>query len=180
METSALASSVTGQPEYDLPADMAVFRSLQYKGFRVKSLTFNEFNEYLDGYNAPAGTTPYSTGIPVVFMVWESKLRVFPTPSESVANGFKIYYMRHPIQVTTTADTPELPVEYHKAIVDYCLQQAYELDEDAEKYAMKAAAFKEKTALLNNRNTTNEEYYPKITVLPQDDIGYYSPYGWGY
>lgn len=180
METSATAASAVGQTDYSLPSDLAVFRSLQYKGFRVKFQTFNEFNEYLDGYNAPVGSNPYGPGIPTVFMIWENKLRVFPSPNEAIADGFKIYYMRHPVQVSTTADTPELPVEYHKAIVDYCLQQAYELDEDAEKYAMKQAAFREKTQLLNNRNQANEEYYSKITILPQDDMGYYSPYGWGY
>lgn len=178
MEASATANSVYGQADYDLPDDMAVFRSLQYKGLRVKFMTFNEFNEYLDGYNASPSF--FGPGIPTVFMIWEGKLKVFPTPNESITNGFKIYYMRHPVQVLTTADTPELPVEYHKAIVDYCLQQAYELDEDAEKFAVKQAEFKRKTDLLNNRNQSNEEAYPRITILPQDDTGHYSPYGWGY
>lgn len=180
METSATAASVVGQSDYNLPSDLAVFRSLQYKGFRVKFLTFNEFNEYLDGYNAPVGSNSYGPGVPTVFMIWQNKLTVFPSPNEAIVDAFKIYYMRHPVQVATTVDTPELPVEYHKAIVDYCLQQAYEMDEDSEKYAMKAAAFRDKTQLLNNRNTTNEEYYSKITVLPQDEMGHYSPYGWGY
>lgn len=163
-----------------MPEDLAVFRSLQFKGYKVKFMTFNEFNEYLDGYNATSPENPYGPGVPAVFMVWDKKLKVFPSPSQAVANGFKIYYMRHPVQVATTADVPELPIEYHRAIVDYCLQQAYELDEDAEKYAIKQAAFKNRLDTLNNRNIENEEYYPKVTVLPQDDMTYYSPYGWGY
>lgn len=178
METSATANSVINQADYSLPTDLAVFRSLQYKGSRVKLMTFNEFNEYLDGYNSSTNTV--GPGIPTVFMIYAGKMTVFPVPSEAIAGGFKIYYTRHPVQVSTTADTPELPVEYHQAIVDYCLQRAYELDEDSEKYAMKQASFKNRVDLLNNRNTENNEYYPKITILPQDDIGGYHPYGWGY
>lgn len=177
METTSSANSVINQMEYDFPADLSVFRSMKYKGYRLKQMSFNEFNEYLDGYSADPGITPYGPGIPSVFMVWNNKITVFPKPSEAIVGGFTLYYMRHCVQVATVADVPEVPVQYHKALVDYCLQQAYELDEDENKYNLKKADFEQKTMKLNDRNKwLGQEVYPRITVLPEDagfsDNGY--------
>lgn len=181
METTAVADSVSGQAVYDFPSDLSVMRSLQYKGFRVKYLSLNEFNENIDGWNAPGATNPYGPGIPTMFMTWKNQITVFPTPNESVVGGFTIFYARHPLQVTTVADTPEVPIQYHKAIIDYCLEQAYELDEDSEKQQLKGAAFNDKVMRLNDRNKRVDEYYPMITTLPEDDMYGYNAYqGLGY
>lgn len=176
METTAVANSVIGQAAYSFPTDCATLRSIQFKGYRVQYKSFNEFNEYIDGWNAPVGNNIYGNGIPSVFMIWQNKFNVFPPPSEAVVSGFTVYYMRHPVQVVTTADTPEVPVEYHKSIIDYCLQQAYELDEDSEKQQLKGANFDRKMLELNDRNKTTDEYYPTITVLPEDADNTYYPY----
>lgn len=178
METTASADSVANQAEYDFPSDLSMFRSMKYKGFRLKYMSFNEFNEYLDGYGAPSGTSQFGPGTPEVVMVWENKITVFPTPNESVTGGFTIYYMRHPSHVTTVADTPDVPVQYHRAIVDYCLKRAYELDEDSQKQQIKAAEFQTKMMQQNGRNQREEEYYGRITTLPEDEN--YGNYGlWG-
>lgn len=179
METVALADSIIGQAEYDFPSDLSVFRSVQYKGFRLDNLTLNDFNLYINGYSA----TPdlYGPGVPVVFMNWNNKLRVFPVPNENIVGGFKIFYMRHPAQVTTIADIPEVPVQYHKAIVDFCLKQAYELDEDTAKQQVKSADFNTKMMQLSERNKRTQEYYPTITTLPEDQMDNFSGYGgYGY
>lgn len=165
METTGTTNAVINQTEYDFPSDLSVFRSMTYKGFRLKQMSFQEFSTYLDGYSSTPG---YGSGIPSVFMTWNNKITVSPAPNESVTNGFTLYYMRHCVQVTTVADTPEVPVQYHKAIVDYCLQQAYELDEDENKYNLKKVDFEQKTMKLNDRNKVTQEFYPRITVLEGD------------
>lgn len=181
METIATASTVQGQDTYDFPSDLAVMRSLQYKGFRVKYFSLNEFNEYLDGWNTNVNNSIYGQGTPLVFMTFENKITVFPPPDQSLADALTIFYTRHPIQVSLVTDTPELPVQYHKAIVDYCLQQAYELDEDTQKQLVKDQSFTKRVMQLNDRNKRVSEYYPSITTLPEDDTfgsDYYL--GWGY
>lgn len=167
METTATASSVVNQAEYDFPDDCATFRSLQYNGYRVKYMSFTDFNQYLDGYNATPNS--YGAGIPTVFMIWENKFHVFPMPNQSITDGFKIFYMRHPVEVSLLTDIPEVPVAYHKAIVDYCLEQSYEVDEDSEKQQLKNSSFSTKMLQLNDRNKRVAEFYPSITVLPEDD-----------
>ena len=179
METTGTSNIVIGQADYDCPADMSVLRSLAFKGYRLKYMSFAEFNEYIDGFKAEPGISPYGVGIPEIFMVWNLKITVFPKPDRDIANGLTIYYMKHCPQVTTLADPLGVPVQYHKAIVDYCLQQAYELDEDIQKSAMKKGEFDEKMLKLNDRNKwISQEYYPRITTLPEDEN--YGNYGyWG-
>lgn len=178
METTGTAPTVANQAVYDLPADYSVLRSLKYNGFRIKPLSFAEFNEYLDGYSSK--TNPiYGPGIPDVFMVWEGQVTLFPTPSESTVDGLSIYYMRHPPSVNNLADDLSLPLSYHNSIVDFCLQQAYELDEDYGKAQAKESRFEKSMMKLNGREDwTAREYYPTITTLPEDEN--FGSYGfWG-
>lgn len=170
LETSATANIVASQAEYNVPADMSVLRSLTYNGFRVRVLSFAEFNEYIDGYSASASLSPYGTGIPEVFMVWQNLIRLFPTPDTSITNGMKIYYVKNPATVTSLADDLTVPIQYHNSVVDYCLTQAYELDEDLQKASYNRGKFDETMMKLQDRNKwTSQEYYPRITTLPEDE-----------
>lgn len=181
MEATATADTVVNVAEYDFPANLSVLRSLKYKGFRIKSLSFAEFNEYIDGYSAPDSATNYGPGTPEVFMVWESKITLFPRPNVSTTAGLSIYYVRHPTAVANLADSLSVPSQYHNSIVNYCLQQAYELDEDFTKAGFKKSQFDETMTNLSERNKwASQEYYPRITTLPQDEMygegGFYGGY----
>lgn len=179
METTASAATVQGQMEYDVPNDMSVLRSLKYRGYRLKPMSFAEFNEYIDGYSAPDNVSPYGPGIPEVFMVWNGKITLFPKPNESLNDGLTIYYIRHPESVGNLADALTVPLQYHNAVVKYCLKEAYELDEDYQKAQTVKEDFENDVMKLNDRNKwISQEYYPRITTLPEDEN--YGNYGyWG-
>jgi hypothetical protein len=179
METTATANVVQNQMEYDVPSDMSVLRSLKFKGYRIKPMSFAEFNEYVDGYSAADGVSPYGPGIPEIFMVWNNKITLFPKPSESITNALSIYYIKHPPTVTTLADALSVPLQYHNSVVKFCLKEAYELDEDYQKAQAKRSEFEQDMMKLNDRNKwTSQEYYPRITTLPEDEN--YGNYGyWG-
>ena len=179
LETTVSTNVIQGQKEYAQPSDLSVLRSMAYKGFRVKQMSFAEFNEYIDGFDASTGVSPYGPGIPEIYMVWQGVITLFPTPNENVTNGLKIYYVKQPDSVGTLADPLTVPLQYHLAIVDYCMQQAYELDEDLEKAAFSKGKFEQTTQQLNDRNKwTGQEFYPRITTLPEDEN--YGNYGyWG-
>jgi hypothetical protein len=178
METTSASDSVANQAEYDVPVDFSVLRSLKYKGYRLKALSFAEFNEYLDGYSATPNS--YGPGTPVVFMVWNNKITLFPTPDASITAAIGIFYIKRPSPVGNLADDLSIPLQYHNAVVNFCLQQAYELDEDYAKAQVKKGQFDDTMMKLNDRNKwTAQEYYPTITTLPQDDNfsdwgGYYN------
>jgi hypothetical protein len=175
METKASADIVANQSDYNVPADFNILRSLAYKGIRLKSYSFNEFNEYITGFQSAPDLQQYGPGIPICYMVWNQVITIFPTPAQSVGNGLTIFYIKHPAPVATTADSLSLPLQYHNVIVDYCLQQAYELDEDDGKASRKEQQFTNKVQQLNDRNKwTAQEYYPSVTILPDDaSYGYY-------
>lgn len=179
LETTVSTNIVQNQAEYASPSNLSVLHSLTYKGFRVKALSFAEFNEYIDGFSSENVNTVYGPGNPEVFMVWQGIIRLFPTPAENVTNGLKIFYVKQPDSVETMADGLTIPLQYHLAVVDYCLQKAYELDEDIEKSSFKQGQFNETMMKLNDRQTwTAQEYYPRITTLPEDEN--YGDYGfWG-
>jgi len=179
MEAKSSADTVQNQMEYDVPTDMAVLRSLKYRGYRLKPMSFAEFNEYIDGYSADDGVSPYGPGIPEIFMVWNNKITLFPKPNESLTGGLTIYYIKHPQSVGNLADALTVPLQYHNAVVKYCLKEAYELDEDYQKAQTVKADFENDVMKLNDRNKwTSQEYYPRITTLPEDEN--YGNYGyWG-
>lgn len=167
IEATATSDIVLGQADYDLPPNTNVLRSLMYKGFRLKSLSFAEFNEYLDGFKATDNI--YGNGVSEVFMVWDEKITLFPTPNENITGGLKVYYSKHPDSVANLADDLTVPLKYHNAIVDYCLEQAYQLDEDTEKLAISKGKFDQTIMRLNDQEKwTSQEYYPRITTLPED------------
>lgn len=179
LETTASANIVQNQMEYDVPSDFGVLRSLKFKGYRIKYMSFAEFNEYIDGYSAAPGVSPYGPGIPEIFTVWENKITLFPKPSEDVTNGLTIYYMKNPTPVGTLADSLTIPLQYHNAVVKYCLKEAYSLDEDFQKSQAMKSEFDNDVMKLNDRNKwVSQEYYPRITTLPEDEN--YGNYGyWG-
>jgi hypothetical protein len=179
LEATATANVVQNQADYAVPTDMSVLRSMAFKGFRVKYMSFAEFNEYIDGFKAAPGVSPYGPGIPEIFTIWNNTITLFPKPQESVTGGLTIYYVRQPTTVTTLADNLTVPLQYHNAVVDYCLTQAYELDEDLQKASYNKGKFDETMMKLQDRNKwISQEYYPRITTLPEDEN--YGNYGyWG-
>lgn len=179
LQTSATANTVQGQAEYDVPADLWILRSLTFKGYRIKHMSFAEFNEYVDGFGAVDGVSPYGPGIPEVFMVWENKVTLFPKPAESITNGLKIFYAKQPTTIVNLADPLTVPLPYHVSVFEFCMSRAYELDEDLEKASFAKGKFDAANQRLNDRQQWEQrEYYPRITTLPEDEN--YGNYGyWG-
>lgn len=171
LETTASSDIVSGQADYATPTNMNTLRSLMYNNFRLKGLSFAEFNEYLDGFDAPTGQNPYGTGRPEVFMVYGGVITLFPTPNQNLTGGLRIFYSRHPASIGNFADALTVPDRYHNAVVEYCLKMAYEMDENLWMVEMKGQGFDQAIQKLKNQEKwTSREYYPTITTLPEDDM----------
>lgn len=169
LETVGSADIVSGQADYSQPSDLNTLRSLMWNNKRLRALSFAEFNEYLDGFKIPAGQGGYGNSTPEVFMVYGGTITLFPTPNQSLVNGLKIYYSKHPATVSNLADNLGVPTRYHNSVVEFCLKQAYELDENPEMMMAKGQSFQDQLMKLKNQEkTTTNEYYPTITTLPED------------
>lgn len=171
LEKTATTDSVAAQQEYTLPTDLLILKFIQYREntsaayYKLRGMTPVEFNEYIDGWS-DAGT---AQGVPQVYTIFAGKIIAFPTPSSSVTAGFKIYYNRTPVDVVLNSDTPDLPLLYHPALVNYCMQQAYEMDEDQEAASGEVAKVAEDIDLLRGREDwKTQETYPVISVCVED------------
>lgn len=172
LEAIGTANLVADQMEYSLPADMLVLRSLSVKGATdlsytsIKGMSLQEFDQYVDGWDG----TFYGNGLPAAYSIFANTVKLYPRPRDSVTSGLKIYYQRFPVDRVLDADIIDLPLTYHNAVVSYCLGQAYELDEDWDSSGNK---FQQMTADVtgakDREKLTHMDYYPKITVLPEDE-----------
>lgn len=171
LEKIVTANSVVNQQTYSLPVDMLIMHSMSFQDIgvtsytKLKAFSLNQFNEYVDGWD---GST-YSPGTPSIYTIFAGNIIVFPIPLVSVANAFKIYYTRTPVDVVTNVDTPDLPLLYHDVLVKYCMQQAYETDANFQGVWFKSNEISTDTSVLRGRiDWKQEASYPTITVLYED------------
>jgi hypothetical protein len=172
LEKISTSNAVKDQASYTIPTDLLILRSISYKAssdvsyYRLKGLAYQQFNEYIDGWDG----TAYGSATPLVFSQFAGNIILFPTPDSNVTNGIKIFYNRTPVDVVTSSDTPDLPLLYHDALVKQCLALAYEMDEDWDAAQVKSKQLDDDVALLRGREEwKQQERYPIITI-PFDDM----------
>lgn len=152
---------VVGQVEYDLPADLLLLRSVRLNGRKLKGENYEQLCE-ID----PSIET--TTGMPTHFWVYGDKLNLYPIPNEEEGN-INIMYVKTPDILTVNMKTrePDVPKQYHPRIVEYCIAQAAELDDNLPHYQAKMAQFQ--TNIFNlSRNAEQPEsdsFYPSITYV---------------
>lgn len=166
IETTSTGTSTAQTETYDLPANIINLRGVYFEGRQLRKLSMQEYDiwvrEYLDGVAYP------SYGTPEVFCVWADQIRMYPVPDAS-GRQIKLFFTEFPTAVVTTADQLSLPIKWHNRIVEYCLQQAYELDENAEFAMMKGGQLSASLGqMAEDASWTEHTSYPNITVLPED------------
>jgi hypothetical protein len=111
----------------------------------------------------------YTVGNPAVYWQWQNMITLYPIPQAGLVGGLTIYYTRTPVEVSLAGDVPELPMKYHPRLVEYCLKQAYELDEDYSASQMKETQLASSLGeMLETEKWTTRDYYPMISIRPED------------
>lgn len=162
LQVTATYSSVIGTPGYALPSDINTLFSVSYDTTLIEGVSPSEMQiiktKWLD-------TT--DSGTPIKYYVWASTLYLYPTP-DAVKN-IVIHYTKMPTDVTSDASTLSLPVEYHKAIVEYCLARAYELDDDMNGSQQKYGKVREVVTSLKDKESRNPtRAYPSMSSTAED------------
>lgn len=170
LQSVATSTTVAGTNTYTIPADLLTLRSIKHGGIKLRALSLTEAEQYIPNFD---DTSNYPSDVPTHFWIWANQLTLYPNPS-TANKELKIYYTRQPVAVVLLADIPELPVQYHNRLVEYCLQQAYELDENW------AAADAKKTQFTTGVNNTKDnvdwaerDFYPSITSTDDNELYYY-------
>ena len=160
LQTISTSATITGQSSYTLPTNILTLRSIKVDGINIKALSLSEAETEIPNFDNAA---TYPVDIPRSFWIWANQFTLYPAPSSQVST-IKLYYVRTPVDVTLLTDTPDLPTSYHNRLVEYCLQQAYELDENWAAAQAKGSQFA--AGVQQTRNLTDwpeEAFYPSIT-----------------
>lgn len=163
MQATATLPTIVGTNEYNFPTDMLGLNKLFYNNSRIKYLSRQEYDEYVN----PSDPNEVSSGDPSIYTRWGSKFHVYPNPG--TVGTFKLLYTQRPPEVVAVGDSLSLSLEYHPRIVEFCLRQAYEMDEDWDAAAAKATQFDSGLSILKeNEYSKDKEHYPTITILAED------------
>lgn len=166
------ADIVANQQEYTLPSDLLILRTISMRVdstniyYPLMGLTFQQFDSMLGGWDGNL----LNKGVVGYYHVYGNLLKVYPIPSVGVSAGIKIYYSRIPTNIQNDQDVIDLPLTYHNAVVNYCLQQAYEQDDsswDAAKYKNDQVTF-DINQNKGRENSNPTSTYPVITIMPED------------
>jgi hypothetical protein len=168
LETISTTPSVMGQAEYTLPADILTLRAIRYGEKKLEGMSLAAADERITKYQNPDAV---ETGGPEFFWIWANRFTLYPAPDANDSDNIKVYYTRLPVDVAVDTDIPELHIKYHPRIVEYVLQQAYEMDEDWAASGNKNAQLVAGLNILKDSDAwTERSVYPMITVLPEDDV----------
>jgi hypothetical protein len=152
---------IAGTTKYDLPSDLIKIRSVRVNGTKLRASTYEQLCEIDSNITE-------STGAPTSYWVQSGALMLHPIPNNSLGN-VDILYVKAP-NVLTIADlnkAPDVPIQYHPRIVEYCIGQASELDDDLSHYQLKMGQFRTGLSELrqNGEQPESDSYYPSITYV---------------
>lgn len=152
---------VVGQPEYNLPADLLTLRSVRANGIKLTHTTYDQLTE-LPEFSETA------TGAPTCYWVYDNMIYLWPTPYEALGT-VDVYYTKSPdlLTILMLDKEPDVPKQYHPRIVEYCIAQAAELDDNLGHYQLKMGQFKDNLTNLkqNGEQPEGDDYYPSITYV---------------
>lgn len=164
LEVSATVVVPGGTSTYTLPTDVQNLFSVWGNNSRLEPKSMREAEELLIKIG---DTTAQPSGTPELFWIWANIINLWPVPASNVT--LKLFYSRFPVSVAALGDTLELDVKYQNIIINYCLQKAYELDEDWQGSQFKAQQVSgDLSSLTNDEKWTVQSTYPVITVLAED------------
>jgi len=167
-QVTALAATTTNQRDYTLPAGIAKLRRVMYQGISLRMISIEEADELLSSHDLSIAGG-YPTGIPTHAWIWGNTLSLYPAPSVGGASDLKLYYTGFVADVAATTDALTVPPQYHNRVVEYCIAQAFELDENYQLAQIKLGQFNSGMQKQQGNDTwQSQETYPTITVSPED------------
>jgi hypothetical protein len=172
LDERVLADIVANQDEYPFPTDALTIRSIRVKSNQdelaykpIPSVSTSQFEKSVAGYQ----TILHTMDSPYIWTGHKGAFFLYPIPQVTVVDGMRILYAKKPTMPALDADVLGLPLAYHNQLLQYCLIQAYEMDENWEGAGNKLAQLQAGLNRRANRSTSEgRDVYPTITVLPED------------
>ena len=169
LKDTKLSSIVAGTAEYTFPEDKVQFIEAVYvDGRPVKNLSPQSFRDFI---LADDPTRAASAKYPDIWYERAGVITFYPTPNESFTNGLKLEYVKMPTPVTSSASTLGVPDRYLNHLVNYCMTQALEYDENYSAAQYKLAQFRDGLDRLSYKeNISQTDMYPSVAPDVNDYV----------
>ncbi len=157
---------VANQSAYPVLAnvpDMLIIHSLHFNGQILQNMSFVKAQEFIIKSNDLSAAE-----IPDFWYEWAGVITMWPKPSKAFTNGVTIFYSKSPTEITTTNQVLSVPDSYFKSVIDFCMTQAYEMDDNAQMAQAKNAQFETSMQKQANKQSAQDNQYPTVTLLPED------------
>lgn len=176
LQARATSSTVVGQTEYVLPADIFKLHSVYTDGYKLEIQTLEQWEQYNTGNH---GATPDENSNQYVCYVYAGVLNLWPKPT--AVKSLVINYTKLPAAITYSAGPPEawdpttppIPEPFHNHIVAYCLAQVALQDDDINRYNLLMQQFRTGVIDLKHLKDQEEDLYPFMSISPRDGGEFY-------
>lgn len=166
LKVLATADLVAGTYQYTFPSQNIIeVQSILVNNRKMDYRSFQEAEEYIMKVDPDRSLT----GDPTLWYEWAGTFYLYPMPDTSYTAGIQIFYVDSPAVVTLLTDGLSLPDSFFNRILEYCLGQAYEMDEDSQNSQYKLSQFSKGLDVMSNAESmAGNDTYPRITVLEDD------------
>lgn len=161
---TATTPTVIGTRQYTFPTPRILeIERLYYDGKPLEWMNYEEANAYIVK-NDP---TFILTGTPYLWYEWGPNLTVHPTPD--AVGTLSLDYIGYPTDVVDGSSVLALPDNYFNALLEYCLKQAYEQDDDWTGSSIKSDALDKSLGMLAEDGSRYQRAtYPVITIVDEE------------
>lgn len=165
LKVKAVSNVVKNQGDYPIPVDVLFVSQMLVNKIPVDYRNFDEATEYL----LTSDPNRIATGQPSMWYEWAGQYSFWPVPDFDLVGGITLYYIARPTDLIALTDSLALPDTNYNTLLQYCMAQAHELDEDWTAANVKSQQY-EANILQNGQdnNSLNQNTYARITVLPED------------
>lgn len=161
LQTIATSTTVVNTQDYASPTDMLALRGVRYDKLRLTMLSMDDIDNVVQDRTEAKGTPQY-------YWFFGENISLWPTPDE--AKTLTVYYTQKPTALTATTDAISLPPQFDNRVVEYCIAQAAELDDNLEHYQLKMSQFQQgiDASKGNVEMNENDDEYPFISYSPAE------------
>lgn len=153
----------TAYPIKDHVANVFIIQSIHYNGEYLRNMSFQEAQAEIIKKTQPGE----HSGVPMFWYERAGVIHLFPKPASSISAGLGVFYSARPTAITGNTTPLSVPDHFFSTIVNYCLSQAYLLDENAQMAQITSQNYD--TAMAQRVNRTQSEHNTYPTITPVDD-----------
>jgi len=162
LKQTAVTPLIAGQGAYQLSTAFPTSRIMQYDTITVEN-TVMRMVPWPEFQRRIAGEDREKTGRPFMASEYGGTITLWPTPTETVANGLTIYFTAYPEDVASLTDLLPIPDRFYNTLRDYVFAQALELDENFEAASLKMRQHQEGLTLeFGREDRSPTDFYPTI------------------